>query len=131
MRLQPKLWCDAGRADYFGTVSNLAARVAGLAAPGQILVEGMEAFRREKAWQRKSDAIALPPEPMSEVAKGNPGGSEGVVLEQIGYYLLKVTAIDSAHTKSHDWLVQVPLHASAVSCLPIICCASIVHRCGS
>ena len=100
MRLRSNSWCDAGRADYFGTVSNLAARVAGLAAPGQILVEGMEAFRREKAWQRKNDAIVLPPEPMSEIAKGIPGGSEGVVLEQIGYYLLKVTTTDSAHTRS-------------------------------
>ena len=131
MCLQPSLWCDAGRADYFGTVSNLAARVAGLAAPGQILVEGMEAFRREKAWQRRNDAIALPPEPISEAAKGIPGGSEGVVLEQIGYYLLKVTALDFAHTKSQDLLAQVPLHVSAVSCLPSICYASTVHRRGS
>ncbi len=66
--------------------------MAGLAAPGQILVEGMEAFRREKAWQRRSDAMALAPEPLSEVAEGIPRGSEGIVLEQIGYYLLKVSA---------------------------------------
>ena len=79
----------AGRADYFGTVSNLAARVAGLAAPGQILVEGREAFRREKDWRRKSDMITLPPDPLGS-PKGMPGGNTDIVLEQIGYYLLKV-----------------------------------------
>jgi len=79
----------AGRADYFGTVSNLAARVAGLAVPGQILVEGREAFRREKDWQRKNDTITLPPHPLGG-PKGMPEGNAGVVLEQIGYYLLKV-----------------------------------------
>lgn len=78
-----------GRADYFGTVSNLAARVAGLAAPGQILVEGREAFRREKDWRRQNDAIVLLPDPMGG-AKGMPGGNTAIELEQIGYYLLKV-----------------------------------------
>jgi hypothetical protein len=34
----------AGRADYFGEMPNLAARVAGLAHPGQILVEGTSGF---------------------------------------------------------------------------------------
>ena len=80
---------DAGRADYFGTVANLAARVAGLAAPGQILVEGREAFRREKDWRRKNDMITLPPDPLGS-PKGMPGGNTDIVLEQIGYYLLKV-----------------------------------------
>ena len=79
----------AGRADYFGTVSNLAARVAGLATPGQILVEGREAFRREREWRRQNDAILLLPDPMGG-AKGMPGGSTATELEQIGYYLLKV-----------------------------------------
>ena len=78
-----------GRADYFGTVSNLAARVAGLAAPGQILVEGREAFRRERDWRRQSDAILLLPDPMGGI-KGMPGGDTAIELEQIGYYLLKV-----------------------------------------
>ena len=78
-----------GRADYFGTVSNLAARVAGLAAPGQILVEGREAFRRERDWRRQNDAILLLPDPMGGV-KGMPGGNTAIELEQIGYYLLKV-----------------------------------------
>ena len=81
----------AGRADYFGTVSNLAARVAGLAAPGQILVEGREAFRREKDWRRKSDTITLLPDPLGG-PKGMPGGNAEIVLEQIGYYLLKASA---------------------------------------
>ena len=35
---------DSGRADYFGEMPNLAARVAGLAHPGQILVEGTSGF---------------------------------------------------------------------------------------
>ena len=34
----------AGRADYFGEMPNLAARVAGLAHAGQILVEGTSGF---------------------------------------------------------------------------------------
>ena len=86
----------AGRADYFGTVANLAARVAGLAAPGQILVEGREAFRREKDWRRKSDTITLPPDPLGG-PKGTPGGNPGIVMEQIGYYLLKVGLQYSCH----------------------------------
>lgn len=85
-------YIPAGRADYFGTVSNLAARVAGLAAPGQILVEGREAFKRERDWRRRNDTIALLPDPLGG-PKGVPRGHVAIELEQIGYYLLKVDAL--------------------------------------
>ena len=42
--LKPAPLRPAGRADYFGEMPNLAARVAGLAHPGQILVEGTAGF---------------------------------------------------------------------------------------
>ena len=42
-----------GRADYFGEMPNLAARVAGLAHPGQILVEGTSGFTARSASSEK------------------------------------------------------------------------------
>lgn len=41
----PAMFC-AGRADYFGNSANLAARVTGLAQPGQILVEATGGLSR-------------------------------------------------------------------------------------
>jgi len=42
-----------GRADYYGALPNLAARISTLAAPGQILVEGSAGFHDGAPWERR------------------------------------------------------------------------------
>lgn len=54
--------CCAGRADYFGNLPNLAARVSALAAPGQVLVEGTGLGLDDTAFTMREDsALLLPP----------------------------------------------------------------------
>jgi hypothetical protein len=54
--------CCAGRADYFGNLPNLAARVSALAAPGQVLVEGTGLGLDDAAFTMREDsAVLLPP----------------------------------------------------------------------
>jgi hypothetical protein len=54
--------CGAGRADYFGNLPNLAARVSALAAPGQVLVEGSGLGQDDSAFTMREDsALLLPP----------------------------------------------------------------------
>lgn len=82
----------AGRADYYGALPNLAARVLALAAPGQVLVEGSPGGFRAGGgalWERREDGLALRALPPGE-AKGLPGAGAPVELEQLGYFLLKV-----------------------------------------
>ncbi len=79
----------AGRADYYGALANLAARVSALAAPGQILVEGSAGFRNEAAWQRRDDGWALLPRP--DRPKDEAIADVPIELEQLGYYMLKAS----------------------------------------
>jgi hypothetical protein len=80
----------AGRADYYGSLPNLAARVSALAAPGQVLVEGSAGgFRAAATWERREDGLALAPLAPDQ-AKGLPGAGSPVELEQLGFFLLKV-----------------------------------------
>lgn len=75
----------AGRADYFGALPNLAARVSALAAPGQVLVEGSAGFAGPAWAHAECGLVLLPP-------GGAPGGaqpSRSIELEPLGYYLLK------------------------------------------
>jgi hypothetical protein len=78
-----------GRADYYGALANLAARVSALAAPGQILVEGSAGFRNEAAWERRDDGWALLPR--LDGAKDVSLPDMPIELEQLGYYMLKVS----------------------------------------
>ncbi|EIE20201.1 hypothetical protein COCSUDRAFT_67530 [Coccomyxa subellipsoidea C-169] len=84
----------AGRADYYGALANLAARVSALAAPGQILVEGSAGFRNEAAWQRRDDGWALLPRP--DRPKDESIADVPIELEQLGYYMLKASGMDDA-----------------------------------
>jgi hypothetical protein len=91
----------AGRADYYGALPNLAARVSALAAPGQILVEGSAGFRREPAWEHREDGWLLLPRPDGG-PKGTSYANVPVELEQLGFYLLKVScSCCLAHVSTH------------------------------
>lgn len=85
---------STGRADYYGALPNLAARVSALAAPGQILVEGSAGLRKELVWERRDEGWALLPSPDGG-PKGVCNANVHVDLEQLGYYLLKVTILSS------------------------------------
>ena len=97
----------AGRADYFGALPNLAARVSALAAPGQVLVEGSAGFGGPAWAHAECGLVLLPP-------AGAPGGthpSRSIELEPLGYYLLKArpscaqgTAWGSRTPTSVSWL---------------------------
>ena len=84
----------AGRADYFGTLPNLAARVMALAAPGQVLLEGFEGFGPELV--PKDDVTALLPHQPSRIQ--GVGDYEAVEVLQLGKYPIKARSLLTAHT---------------------------------
>ena len=76
-----------GRADYYGSLPNLAARVAALAHPGQILIEATSGFREDVRWLPDDQVAVL------SLASGPSGTSlelEDIELQLLGFYLLKV-----------------------------------------
>ena len=76
----------AGRADYYGSLPNLAARVAALAQPGQILVEGSSGFAESIRWNSQDHIGLLELEPTGS----NTSEEEDIELQLLGFYLLKV-----------------------------------------
>lgn len=76
-----------GRADYFGNLPNLAARVSALAQPGQVLLEGCQAFGGELSWV-KDDSLALLP--LARQESRTDRGGECIEIAYLGQYLLKV-----------------------------------------
>ena len=77
---------SAGRADYFGNLPNLAARVMTLALPGQVLLEGFQGFGPELVHRDEQSAL-LPQQP-SRIA-GHPD-YEAVEVLQLGKFPIKV-----------------------------------------
>ncbi|CAL8470951.1 g10493 [Coccomyxa elongata] len=86
-RAQHRKPLNTGRADYYGALANLAARVSALAAPGQVLVEGSAGLRNEPGWERRDDGWVLLPRP--DNPKEASHGDVPIELEQLGYYMLK------------------------------------------
>jgi len=76
-----------GRADYFGNLPNLAARVMALAAPGQVLLEGFQGFGPELL--HKDELTALLPQQPS-VVQGD-SDYEAVEVVQLGKYPIKAS----------------------------------------
>ncbi|DBA77690.1 TPA: hypothetical protein ACH3X2_008392 [Trebouxia sp. C0005] len=76
---------NTGRADYFGNLPNLAARVMALAAPGQVLLEGFQGFGPELL--HKDELTALLPQQPSMVQGDN--DYEAVEVVQLGKYPIK------------------------------------------
>lgn len=76
-----------GRADYFGNLPNLAARVMALAAPGQVLLEGFQGFGPELL--HKDELTALLPQQPSMVQGDN--DYEAVEVVQLGKYPIKAS----------------------------------------
>lgn len=79
--------CNTGRADYFGNLPNLAARVMALAAPGQILLEGFYGFGPEVK-RGPEDLTALLPQRPSRIS-GEPD-HEAIEVLQLGKFPIKV-----------------------------------------
>lgn len=77
----------AGRADYYGTLPNLAARVSTMAAPGQILVEYSTAMGKDMRISREDSAAFIP---LTRQLSDVEGNGEHIRLELLGCYLLKV-----------------------------------------
>lgn len=77
----------AGRADYFGNLPNLAARVMALANPGQILLEGFWGFGPELK-RGPDDLASLLPQRPSRIA-GEPD-HEPIEVLQLGKFPIKV-----------------------------------------
>ena len=77
----------AGRADYFGNLPNLAARVMALAAPGQVLLEGFPGFGPELLHRDELSAL-LPQQPSR--MHGDPD-YEAVEVLQLGKYPIKAS----------------------------------------
>ena len=75
-----------GRADYYGSLPNLAARVAALAHPGQILVEATSGFREDVRWLQDDQValLSLSSDPSSTSLE-----VEDIELQLLGFYLLK------------------------------------------
>ena len=76
----------AGRADYFGNLPNLAARVMTLALPGQVLLEGFQGFGPELV-HRDNQSALLPQQP-SRIAGHL--DYEAVEVLQLGKFPIKV-----------------------------------------
>lgn len=79
---------NTGRADYFGSVPNLAARLMAVAQPGQVLVDGRLGSIPGLQWRDDGGALLLGPEcgpleftPLGylqvKVRRWSEGGAEG------------------------------------------------------
>ena len=79
---------STGRADYFGNVPNLAARVMTLALPGQVLLEGFQGFGPEL--MHRDDQSALLLHQPSRIP-GHPD-CEAVEVLQLGKFPIKVSS---------------------------------------
>ena len=109
-----------GRADYFGNLPNLAARVMALAAPGQVLLEGFQGFGPELL--HKDELSALLPQQPSMVQGDH--DYEAVEVVQLGKYPIKASvhylallfcrSLHGRHVKSQT--VQQGF------CTSILCC---------
>ena len=87
----------AGRADYYGALPNLAARVSALAAPGQVLIEGSGGWSGDPDWGTSQDGGLVESKPsqagwlpIARTHSKTPTDEEPIELEQQGYFLLKV-----------------------------------------
>lgn len=80
---------SAGRADYFGNLPNLAARVMTLALPGQVLLEGFQGFGPELVHRDEQSAL-LPQQP--SMIAGHPD-YEAVEVLQLGKFPIKVSSV--------------------------------------
>ncbi|GMH40090.1 hypothetical protein BSKO_07994 [Bryopsis sp. KO-2023] len=79
---------SSGRADYFGNLPNLAARVSALAAPGQILVECSPGFGDRITWIKEgSVGLIRFEEPLMYKTAGCV--EEAIEIKEVGHYLLK------------------------------------------
>lgn len=92
MTSQPSC-ANTGRADYFGNVPNLAARVMTLALPGQVLLEGFRGFGPELV--HRDDQSALLPHQPSRIA-GHPD-YEAVEVLQLGKFPIKASSTQHIH----------------------------------
>lgn len=88
----------AGRADYFGNLPNLAARVMTLALPGQVLLEGFQGFGPELV--HRDDQSALLPQQPSRVV-GQPD-YEAVEVLQLGKFPIKASNMSG----SLSWAIR-------------------------
>ncbi|KAK9786282.1 hypothetical protein WJX73_000303 [Symbiochloris irregularis] len=80
---------STGRADYYGTLPNLAARVMSMAAPGQVLVEASPLVSKEMRISREDSAACYPlASQPSEIDVGDEN-DEKLRMELLGCYLLK------------------------------------------
>ena len=96
----------AGRADYYGNLPNLAARVSALAQPGQVLLEGCQGFGDELQWI-KEDSLAL----LQLGRGGTPGASsvgECIEISYLGQFLLKVGTVHLCCIPAPAQGVQTP-----------------------
>lgn len=95
----------AGRADYFGNLPNLAARVMALAAPGQVLLEGFPGFGLELLHRDELSAL-LPQQPSR--MHGDPD-YEAVEVLQLGKYPIKASVcllVTHSMNNEHCWKLQ-------------------------
>jgi hypothetical protein len=86
----------AGRADYFGSVPNLAARLMAVAQPGQLLVDGQLASIRDLQWREDGCAVLLSQQ------------AGAVEFTQLGYLQVKVGGWLRGWVQG-GWLVGVQL----------------------
>lgn len=80
--------------------------MSALAAPGQILVEGSSGLRKEPVWERRDDGWALLPSPGGG-PKGLSHANVQVELEQLGYYLLKVSHCENSGQSAKPSLLEL------------------------
>lgn len=79
---------STGRADYYGVVPNLAARVCAFARPGQILIHHCKGFKQEDIQWINKDLGIIPYEIPLEAEKH--GATEvAVEISNVGNFMLK------------------------------------------
>ena len=79
---------NTGRADYFGAIPNLAARVSSLARPGQVLIHSSTNFdRRDIVWMSNDAGLVLYDEPLEPAIDG--ASEVAVEISKLGMFLLR------------------------------------------
>ena len=97
--------CSAGRADYYGSTANLAARICQQAHPGQILVEGGGGFTQKDCTGKPSlqdmysAVLPVDTDPSGLVTE------EDIELKFLGFYMLKVSSNSLVNPRIHQNLL--------------------------